>query len=127
MQIELGTGGSYDEAGPQKMTGNAWIRTTVTAPDGTNVYIVSFSPDARTHWHRHPGGQFLYCISGRGKVRSKDQTGHILTAGDVVYVDANEWHYHGADHGSPMVHVAVNGGGDPEWGEPVTDEEYAVD
>jgi hypothetical protein len=23
-----------------------------------------------------------------------------------------------------MVHVAVNGGGAPEWGDPVTDDEY---
>jgi hypothetical protein len=25
---------------------------------------------------------------------------------------------------SPLVHVAINGGGDAVWGDPVTDDEY---
>jgi len=86
--------------------------------------IVHFSPRARTHWHRHPGGQFLFGLAGRGRVRSRGEPGHVLEPGDVVHVAPGEWHFHGGGPDSPLVHVAVNGGGDAEWGEPVTDEEY---
>jgi hypothetical protein len=33
-------------------------------------------------------------------------------------------HFHGGAPDAPLVHVAVNGGGAPERGEPVTDHEY---
>ena len=38
--------------------------------------------------------------------------------------EPNEWHFHGGTPESPLVHVAINGGGDAIWGDPVTDEEY---
>ena len=91
---------------------------------GTNVGIVHFSPGARTHWHAHPGGQFLYGLTGRGRVRSRGGPGHVLEPGDIVHVPAGEWHFHGGAPDSPVVHVAVNGGGAPEWGDPVTDQDY---
>ena len=84
-----------------------------------------FSPGARTHWHRHPNGQWLYGLSGRGRVRTRGESGHVLEPGDVVFAGPGEWHFHGGAPDAPMVHVAVNGGGAPEWAEPVTDEEYA--
>ena len=61
-----------------------WVRSTLTVEDGTNIGVVHFSPNARTHWHRHPGGQFLFGVSGRGRVRSKGDTGHALEPGDVI-------------------------------------------
>ena len=48
----------------------------------------------------------------------------LLEPGDVIHVGPGEWHFHGGAQDTPMVHVAVNGGGAPEWGEPVTDDEY---
>ncbi len=104
--------------------GEVWLRSTVDAPDGTSVGIVHFTPAARTHWHRHPGGQFLFGLTGRGRVRSRDGAAHLLEPGDVVYVPADEWHFHGADPHSPLVHLALNGGGSPTWGEPVSDAAY---
>jgi quercetin dioxygenase-like cupin family protein len=62
-------------------------------------------------------------VAGRGRVRSRGEAGHILEAGDVIHVAPGEWHFHGGTPDSPLVHVAVNGG-DPEWGDPVTDDEY---
>ena len=81
-------------------------------------------PGARTHWHQHPGGQFLYGVAGRGRVRSRGEAGRVLEPGDVIHVGGGEWHFHGAGRETPMVHVAVNGGGAPEWGEPVSDADY---
>jgi quercetin dioxygenase-like cupin family protein len=107
--------------------GTAWIRRGPEAEGtgGTGVVVVDFEPGTRTHWHSHPGGQFLYVVSGSGRVRSKDDaTGAALSPGDMVAIPANEVHFHGAAPDAPLQHVAVNGGGAPNWGEPVTDEEY---
>jgi quercetin dioxygenase-like cupin family protein len=92
---------------------------------GTGIAVVAFEPGARTHWHSHPGGQFLYAVSGEGRVRSKnDAKGTMLAPGDIVAIAAGEIHFHGASPDAALTHVAVNGGGAPEWGDPVTDAEY---
>jgi hypothetical protein len=49
----------------------------------------------------------------------------VLLPGDVVRVSPDEWHFHGGDDDAPMIHVALHLGGNAEWGDPVTDEEYA--
>ncbi len=108
-----------------RFTGEVSLGSTVADDERTNLGIVHFAAGARTHWHSHPGGQFLFGLSGRGRVRSRDEAGHVLLPGDVIRVGPGEWHFHGAEPDAPMAHVAVSGGGAPEWGEPVTDEEYA--
>jgi quercetin dioxygenase-like cupin family protein len=124
MDIARGIDGVFGRGDAERFTGEVWLRSTVAAPDGTNLGVVHFAPGARTHWHRHPGGQFLYGIAGRGRVRSRGDAGHVLEPGDVVWVAPGEWHFHGGAPDAPLVHLAVNGGGPPEWGELVTDEEY---
>ncbi|MFB3737499.1 MAG: cupin domain-containing protein [Candidatus Velamenicoccus archaeovorus] len=125
MEIARGNEGTYRQGEGDRFTGTVWLRTTIADPTGTNVGVVTFGPGARTHWHRHPGGQFLFGLAGRGRVRTRGERGHVLEPGDVVHVGADEWHFHGGTPEAPMTHVAVNGGGAPEWGDPVTDEEYA--
>jgi quercetin dioxygenase-like cupin family protein len=124
MEISGAAEGAFVRGDAGRFTGEVWLRSTLRASDGTNVGIVRFAPGARTHWHRHPGGQFLVATAGRGRVRTRGERGHLLLEGDVIHVGPNEWHFHGADRGAPLVHVAVNGGGDPEWGEPVDDHEF---
>ena len=124
MEIARATQGGYDHGDAGRFTGEVSLRSTLRAADGTNIGVVHFAPGARTHWHHHPGGQFLYGLAGRGRVRSRDEGGHNLEPGDVVHVEPGEWHFHGGTPESPLVHVAVNGGGDAIWGEPVTDEKY---
>lgn len=116
--------GEFRRGDGGRFTGDVWLRPTISADDGTDVGVVHFSPRSRTNWHRHPGGQFLFVVSGRGRVRSRDDEGHALEPGDVIHAGPDEWHFHGGAPDAPMIHVAVNGGGDPDWGEPVTDEEY---
>ncbi|HEY7762755.1 MAG TPA: cupin domain-containing protein [Actinomycetota bacterium] len=124
MDVSKAVEGTFERGDEARFTGEVWLRTTLTDETGTNVGVVHFSPGSRTHWHRHPGGQFLYGVSGRGRVRTRDQAGHVLEPGDVVHVGPEEWHFHGGTDETPLVHVAVNGGGAPDWGEPVSDEEY---
>src|SRR5262245_2872374 len=124
MDVSAAAGGSFEHGDAGRFTGEVWLRSTLASDDGTNVGVVHFAPGARTHWHRHPGGQFLFGVSGRGRVRTRDERGHVLEPGDVIHVAGGEWHFHGGTPNAPIVHVAVNGGGAPEWGDPVTDEEY---
>ena len=124
MDVSRASEGTFERGDEDRFTGDVWIRSTVADETGTNVGVVHFAPASPTYWHRHPGGQFLYGLSGLGRVRSRGGAGVVLEPGDVIHVDASEWHFHGGGPGTPMVHVAVNGGGAPEWGEPVTDDEY---
>lgn len=124
MEIARGSHARFEPGDLGRFTGSVWLNPGLAAPDATNVALVTFSPGARTHWHAHPGGQFLAVTSGRGLVASRGEPIIELAPGDVVHVPAGEWHWHGGGSESPMTHVAVNGGGAPEWGEPVTDEEY---
>ena len=124
MECDTGRDARFERGDEARFSGKVWIRSGPTAPDGTNVGVVHFSPGARTRWHMHPGGQFLYGVNGRGRVRTRGQAGALLEPGDIAYVPSGEWHFHGGEPDSPVVHVAVNGGGAPHWGEPVTEEEY---
>jgi quercetin dioxygenase-like cupin family protein len=125
MQVAKAADGVFGKGDEGRFTGEVWLRSTAKAGDGTDVGVVHFSPGARTRWHRHPGGQFLYGVSGRGRVRTRGEDGHVLEPGDVVHVGPDEWHFHGGTPETPLVHVAVNGAGAPDWGDPVTDDEYA--
>lgn len=125
MEISRASDRPFEHGDRDRFTGEVSLGGTIADERGTNLGIVHFAAGARTHWHRHPGGQFLFGISGRGRVRSRGEAGHVLLPGDVIHVGADEWHVHGAEPDAPMAHVAVNGAGAPEWGEPVSDEEYA--
>jgi quercetin dioxygenase-like cupin family protein len=125
MDVSRASEASFGQGDEGRFTGEVWLRSTITAEDGTDVGLVHFAPSARTRWHRHPAGQFLYCVTGRGRVRTRGQAGHVLDPGDVIHVGSDEWHFHGGTPESPLVHLAVNGAGAPEWGDPVTDEEYS--
>jgi quercetin dioxygenase-like cupin family protein len=123
MEISRAVDGSFERGDEGRFTGEAWLRSTLTAGDETNLGVVHFAPNARTHWHRHPGGQFLFGVSGRGRVRSKGDAAHVIEPGDVIHAGPEEWHFHGGAPDAPLVHVAVNGGA-PDWGDAVTDDEY---
>lgn len=124
MDVSRAGEGIFERGDEGRFTGEVWLRSTLTDESGTNVGVVHFAPGARTHWHRHPGGQFLFGVSGRGWVRTRGEAGHVLEPGDVIHVGPGEWHFHGGTSSTPLVHVAVNGGGAPEWGDPVLDEEF---
>lgn len=87
------------------------------APDGT-VLLVSFPAGARTFWHSHPGGQFLYVTEGRGRVGTRDGDVVEVGVGDLVHAPPGEEHWHGAAAGASVTHLAVSLGA-TEWGEEV--------
>ncbi len=109
----------------ETFTGDVWADPVLTGVEGVSVHNVFFAPQARTYWHRHDRGQILYVTSGSGRVFSRDGGGARVRAGDVVWIEPHEEHWHGADEGSYVVHIAISLGGHA-WLDPVTDEEYAT-
>jgi quercetin dioxygenase-like cupin family protein len=78
MEIADGHDGSYEPGDAARFSGQVSLRPSFSTPSGTGMSVVHFAAGARTHWHRHPEGQLLYAISGRGWVRSRDGQSHLL-------------------------------------------------
>jgi len=97
------------------------------APARVAGALVTFEPGARTAWHTHPLGQTLIVTSGFGRVQRAGGAIEDLRAGDVVWIDPGEKHWHGASPTTAMTHVAIQeqlDGKAVEWMEQVTDEQY---
>lgn len=119
--------------GPEDwFTGTVWIDDVVAggAPSRLNSARVSFEPGARTAWHTHPMGQALHVLSGVGWVQLKGEAARAIRPGDSVWIEAGEVHWHGAQAGHTMVHLAMQEKDDAGvavvWGEHVTDAEYGA-
>ena len=80
--------------------------------------LVSFSPGARTKWHRHTFEQGLVIVEGKGIVATEEQE-NVVVPGDVVYVQPNEKHWHGGTESTGMAHIAINQQGETTVLEPV--------
>ena len=84
-----------------------------------------FCPGARTAWHAHEHGQTLRITDGVGIVQSRDGQTIVMHPGDTVETPPGVWHWHGALPDSFMSHLALSvAGGEVEWGEHVTHDEY---
>lgn len=96
--------------------------------DDPSVFAVHFEPGGRTKPHMHGRGQLLHIAAGEGIIGTVDGRRHV-TAGDVVSVMPNEWHWHGATPTTPMTHVTVqpSGPGSVDWNVDERDwaEEYS--
>ena len=114
-------------------TGDVYIDAVAAAPAPARVQgnLVHFTPGARTAWHTHPLGQTIYVTEGVGRCQRRGGPVEVIRAGDRVFFEPDEVHWHGAAPGRFMVHLALNevDGEHPaaHWGEHVTDEEYATE
>ena len=70
--------------------------------------VVDFEPGARTHWHSHPDGQYLYVLSGQGRIQSRGGEVEPLQPGDCIYAAPGEEHWHGAGTETSVSHLAVS-------------------
>lgn len=109
--------------------GTAWLEMIVPYDPTFNLPIgnVTFEPGARNNWHKHAGGQILLVTGGTGYYQEEGKPAQIIREGDIVKIDPDVKHWHGATADSWFVHLAISTNvqmGDTEWLEPVTDEEY---
>ena len=119
--------------GPEAwFTGVVWMDIVVepTAPAHGQAVLVTYAPEARTAWHTHPLGQTLYVVSGIGWIQTEGEAARPIRSGDVVVIPAGENHWHGAEAGHTMVHLALQendgSGTNVVWGAHVTEEVYGA-
>jgi quercetin dioxygenase-like cupin family protein len=145
MQLSHGRSGQPSEQRTATFTGTVHLDPVLNAP-GVMINTVIFTPGARTHWHRHSGGQLLVVTAGRGIVATRpagiadvadvadvagitDVAGvtdiQVVTSGDVVWAEPGEEHWHGACGDSLLTHMAVSHG-TTEWGGEVAESDYTA-
>ena len=119
-------------AGPSDwFTGAVYVDTVATpsAPNRVQAASVHFTPGARTAWHTHPNGQTIFVTEGIGRCQRRGGPVETIRPGDRVFFEPGEDHWHGAAPDRFMTHMAMldvdEEGNGAEWGEHVTDEEYA--
>jgi quercetin dioxygenase-like cupin family protein len=118
--------------GPEDwFTGSVYIDAIAAAGDASSVgaAVVHFTPGARTAWHTHPHGQTIWVSEGVGLCQREGGPVEVIRAGDSVFFEPGENHWHGAAPKRFMAHVAIQqadeSGSPVSWGEHVSDEEYA--
>lgn len=104
-------------------SGVVWADPVMPTTDKVSVSDVFFSPGARTFWHAHGQGQILQVTSGSGFVCVEGGEPQAIRTGDVVWIGANERHWHGASGDSYMVHTATSLG-TTTWQEEVLEAAY---
>jgi len=115
--------GVLSEQRDATFTGAVWADPIMPTTDNVALNNVFFSPGARTHWHTHEQGQMLHVLAGKGWICQEGQAPQAIRSGDVVWIGPHERHWHGAAHGSYMIHMATSIG-KTLWAEPVADPDY---
>jgi quercetin dioxygenase-like cupin family protein len=119
------------KAPPERFTGDAWIDVIAQGdePSRVRVSVVRFAPGARNAWHAHAVGQTVHVTEGVGRIQARGGAAVEIRAGDTVHTPPREWHWHGAAPDRFMTHLAIweapADGAESEWGDQVTDDEYA--
>ncbi|OZD38963.1 cupin [Rhodococcus sp. 06-1477-1B] len=129
------------EIQPQKPTtlnpeaqfpGQVWldpIATPQTDDQRTTVAKVRFAPGARTAWHHHARGQFLYVTEGIARFGSRGRGITEVHPGQTIYFAPGEEHFHASSGGSFMEHIAIlEAADDPAdttvWLEQISDDDF---
>ena len=113
-------------------TGDVYIDAVAAPSNGSRLSAssVHFTPGARTSWHTHPNGQTIWVIEGLGLCQRRGAPIEVIRAGDRVFFEPGEEHWHGAAPNRFMTHIAMlevdDEGNLATWGEHVTDAEYAA-
>ncbi|OCJ06468.1 cupin [Agrobacterium sp. 13-626] len=97
------------------------------APARVQVVSVSFEPGARTAWHTHPFGQTLVITAGKGLAQSWGGDIREINAGDVLWFEPGEKHWHGVGPETALTHIAIQetqDGKAADWMEYVSEEQY---
>jgi quercetin dioxygenase-like cupin family protein len=131
--MQLIRSASETVSGPSDwFTGAVYIDAVATPSEPSRLAAssVHFTPGARTAWHTHPNGQTLYVTEGVGLAQRRGGSIEVIRAGDRVFFEPGEEHWHGASAEHFMTHIAMHQvddeGNAVAWGEHVTDDEYGA-
>lgn len=104
-------------------SGLVWADPIMPTTDKVSINTVFFSPGARTYWHTHEQGQILQVTAGSGWICLEGSEPERIGQGDVVWIGADERHWHGAGVDTFLVHVAISLG-ETQWQEEVAQQDY---
>jgi quercetin dioxygenase-like cupin family protein len=95
-----------------RFTGAVQLSMLDEAPDETrpDTALGTFVDGATTNWHRHPGGQLLWVVSGTARVGTARDASRTLAPGTLVVADPDERHWHGAAPGADTVVLSLTWG-----------------
>jgi quercetin dioxygenase-like cupin family protein len=131
--MQITRNGVDTTAGPIDWFTGAVFIDAVAAPSGdsrVSASSVHFTPGARTAWHTHPNGQTIFVLEGSGLAQRRGGPLEVIRAGDRVFFEPGEEHWHGASANRFMTHLALlqvdDEGNSATWGDHVTDDEYAA-
>jgi quercetin dioxygenase-like cupin family protein len=89
---------------PARFTGDAYSTAVQAGEVSTaSATLIRLDPGVRGHWHRHSEGQVINVINGAGLIGRRGSRAVSLAAGDTVWIEPDEEHWHGA---APETHVA---------------------
>jgi quercetin dioxygenase-like cupin family protein len=132
MPLIKANGRTTRKAPAQNFVGTVYADEVVLGnkPSRLRATRVSFTPGARTNWHTHPLGQYLFCLSGVGRYQEAGGPVLELNPGDTVVISPDVKHWHGAAPGHLFSHLAMSevtdAGEGTVWLEPVSDADYSV-
>ena len=130
MKVKISNTLSTVQAPAEYFTGTAWF-TYLSKNEVVrcNSIKVTFEPKARNYWHTHPKGQILIVTDGKGYVQKRGELIQLVLPGDVILIEANEEHWHGATPDSIFTHIAIQpiteNGREVNWLSAVTELEYS--
>lgn len=119
------TDGAISEQRSATFSGVVWADPIMPKTDNVMIGHVFFTPGSRTFWHTHEVGQVLTVTSGKGWVCVDGESPIVIRQGDVVWIPADERHWHGAATDSFMSHIATSIG-ETRWEEEVEQAVYAA-
>ncbi|GII92791.1 cupin domain-containing protein [Sinosporangium siamense] len=64
--------------------------------DKVTTALIRLDPGSRGHWHFHADGQVIHVLRGTGLVGRRDAEPLQIAAGDTVWIEPGEEHWHGA-------------------------------
>ena len=73
---------------------------------GFGVLLVTFGKGARLNFHTHTCEQILYVTEGKGILATREEE-KVVTPGTVIFIPAEEVHWHGATGDSSFSHIAI--------------------
>jgi quercetin dioxygenase-like cupin family protein len=96
--------------------GEVRFQSLVSAEDSNELDLLNvfFSAGARTRPHIHQQDQVLHIIEGQGIVATETEK-YFVSAGDVILIPRETWHWHGATRKSAMSHISVMKRGQTDW------------
>ena len=112
--------------------GQVWldpIAIPQTDNQRTTTARVRFAPGARTAWHHHARGQFLYVTEGIARFGSRGIGITDVHPGQTIYFAPGEERFHASGGGLFMEHIAIleaadNPSDTTVWLEQISDDDY---